>query len=47
MRSTRPLTPEEKQQIAINALVLLGKIFLCVLLFPFVLLYYTLKASIK
>lgn len=45
MRSARPLTPEERKLIGINALLLLGKILLAVLLFPFLLLYYVLKAA--
>lgn len=47
MVSARPLTPEERKQAGINALLLIGKILLCVLLFPFVLLYFVLKASTK
>ncbi len=43
----RPLTPEERKQTGINVLKLLGKIALFVLLFPFALLYFVVKASSK
>lgn len=42
---SRPLTPEERRQVAVNALKLLGKIVLVVLLFPLFVVYELLKQA--
>lgn len=47
MQSARKLTEDERTQVWVNALLLIGKILLGILLFPFVLLYFVLKASTK
>ena len=47
MQSARKLTEEERKQVWLNVLLLIGKILLGILLFPFVLLYFVLKASTK
>lgn len=47
MQSARKLTEDERKQVWMNALLLIGKILLGILLFPLVLLYFVLKASTK
>ena len=47
MQSGRKLTEEERKQVWLNVLLLIGKILLGILLFPLVLLYFVLKASSK
>lgn len=43
--SARKLTKEERRQVAVNALGIVGKVVLFVVAFPFVLLYYVMKAA--
>lgn len=47
MGSARPLTNEERRQVLINVLAMIGKILLVVLLFPLLLVYYVFKAAFK
>lgn len=47
MGSARPLTKEERKQVALNALRMIGKVLLVILLFPVLLLYYVFKAAFK
>lgn len=42
---SRPLTPEERRQVAINALTMLGKIVLIILLFPLFIVYELLRQA--